>query len=225
MSDGRQQTSGPGGWWARGLIFENCACTLVCPGHMHFSQLCTHERCKGYWALRFDEGAFAGVSLAGTRAVIVFDTPQRMIDGQWTEVIILDEACSDEQRRALETILSGRAGGPWEKLASFVSTWRPTEFRAIDMHDEGATKRVTIGERLRAIVTQIRGRDRSQPVVFDNIFNQIHAPRQVLALGDTEYSDGTIVIRNTGSHGLFSSFEWKVDAFAAANVGPPARVE
>ena len=41
-------------WFARGLIFENCACTLVCPGHMHFSQNCTHHRCKGYWALRFD---------------------------------------------------------------------------------------------------------------------------------------------------------------------------
>ena len=37
-------------WWARGLIFENCSCTLVCPGHVHFSQPCTHERCVGYWA-------------------------------------------------------------------------------------------------------------------------------------------------------------------------------
>src|SRR5690606_7877200 len=65
-------------WWARGLIFENCACSLVCPGHMHFSQNCTHDRCKGYWALRFDEGTFGGVPLAGTRALIAFDTPQRM---------------------------------------------------------------------------------------------------------------------------------------------------
>jgi hypothetical protein len=29
---------------------------------MHFSQLCTHERCKGYWAFRFDEGMFGDVS-------------------------------------------------------------------------------------------------------------------------------------------------------------------
>jgi predicted metal-binding membrane protein len=42
---------------------------------MHFSQLCTHERCKGYWAFRFDEGMFGDVSLAGTKAVIVFDSP------------------------------------------------------------------------------------------------------------------------------------------------------
>jgi hypothetical protein len=195
-------------WWAKGLLFENCACTLVCPGHMHFSQLCTHERCKGYWALRFDEGAFGDVPLAGVRAVIVFDTPQRMIDGQWIQTVIVDERATADQRAAIDTIVSGRAGGPWEKLASFVGTRLPTEFRTIEMADEGATKRVSIRDRLTAFVTGIRGRDRARPVTFENIFNQIHASSQVLALGDTEYADGTIVIHNTGSHGLFSNFDW-----------------
>ena len=200
------------GWWARGLIFENCACTLVCPGHMHFSQLCTHERCKGFWALRFDDGVFRGIDLKDTRAVIAFDTPQRMIDGGWTQALIIDEAASPGQRVALETILTGQAGGPWQKLASFVATRLPTEFRPIAMADDGPTKRVSIAGRLRGIVTQIRGRDRSKPVVFDNIFNQIHAPRQVLALGETQYDDGTIVVSNADSHGLFSNFEWSVAA-------------
>jgi hypothetical protein len=202
-------------WWAKGLIFENCACTLVCPGHMHFSQLCTHERCKGYWALRFDTGAFGGVTLAGLRAVIVFDTPQRMIDGNWIQLLIIDEAATPEQRQALETILTGRAGGPWAKLAGFVGTQLPPEFRPIDIVDDGASKRLTIRDRLTAIVTQIRGRDKTKPVMFENAFNQIHAPAQVLALGDTEYADGTIVIRNTGSHGLFSTFDWAVIAAPA----------
>lgn len=200
----------PRSWWARGLLFENCACTLVCPGHMHFRQLCTHDRCKGYWAFRFDEGVFGDVSLAGVKAVIAFDTPQRMIDGQWIQSLIIDESASPDQRQAIETILTGRAGGPWEKLASLVATQRPTEVRPIEMTDEGPTKRVSIGGRLKGFVTQIRGRDRSKPVVFDNIFNQIHAPQQVLALGDTDYNDGTIAIRNTGSHGLFSTFDWAV---------------
>jgi len=198
----------PAKWWARGLIFENCACTLVCPGHMHFSQLCTHDRCKGYWAFRFDEGTFGQVALRGVKAVVAFDTPQRMIDGGWTQSLIIDTGAWPDQRRAIETILTGRAGGPWAKLAGFVSTQRPTEFLPIDMVDDGPTKRVSVADRLKGFVTQIRGRDRSQPVVFENIFNQIHASRQVLARGDTEYSDGVIVIHNEGSHGLFSKFEW-----------------
>lgn len=195
-------------WWAKGLIFENCACTLVCPGHMHFSQLCTHERCKGYWALRFDDGAFGDVTLAGLRAVIAFDTPQRMIDGNWVQSLIIDEAATTEQRQALETILTGKAGGPWAKLAGFVATQLPTEYRRIDMTDEGGTKRVSIADRLKAFVTQIRGRDKSKPVLFENIFNQIHAPTQVVALGDADYSDGRIVFNNAESHGLFSDFDW-----------------
>jgi len=202
----------PSSWWARGLIFENCSCALVCPGHMHFSQNCTHERCKGYWAVRVDAGAFGDVPLAGTRALIAFDTPQRMIDGGWIQTIIIDESASPEQRRALETMLSGRAGGPWEKLAAFVATRQPTEFRPIEFVDDGSTKRASIADRLKSVVTQIRGRDRSKPVLFENIFNQIHAPTQVIALGDSEYDDGVVRFINSGSHGLFSMFEWTVGA-------------
>jgi hypothetical protein len=197
-------------WYARGLIFENCSCTLVCPGHMHFSQNCTHERCKGYWALRFDEGTFGDVALRGTRALIAFDCPQRMIDGGWLETIIIDESASAAQRAALETILTGKAGGPWEKLASFVGTRQPTEFRPIVIEDDGPSKRASIADRLKTFVTQIRGRDRGKPVLFENIFNQIHAPTQVIALGESEYDDGAIRFTNSGTHGLFSTFEWNV---------------
>lgn len=199
-------------WSARGLIFENCACTLVCPGHMHFSQLCTHDRCKGYWAFRFDDGAYGEVGLGGTRAVIAYDTPQRMIDGGWTQSLIVDERASAAQRDALVAILTGQAGGPWAKLASFVATQRPPEFLRIALVDEGPTKRVSIADRLKGFITDIRGRDRARPVRFENSFNQIHAPSQVLALGDTEYDDGVIVVRNTGSHGLHSQFDWRVTA-------------
>jgi hypothetical protein len=201
-------TSFRSSWRATGLIFENCSCTLICPGHMHFSQNCTHERCKGYWAIRIDAGDFHGVPLGGTRAVIAFDCPQRMIDGGWVETIIIDDSASPEQREALEMLFTGRAGGPWAKLATFVGDRRPTEFRRIAFVDDGATKRATIVDRLKTVVTQIRGRDRSKPVLFENIFNQIHAPTQVIALGDAEYDDGAIRFSNSQSHGLFSNFEW-----------------
>lgn len=204
-------------WSARGLLFENCSCTLVCPGHMHFSQCCTHERCKGYWAIRIDEGAFGATPLGGTRAFVAFDTPRRMIDGGWVETIIIDAAASADQRQALETILTGAAGGPWAKLAQFVAARQPTEFRPIEFVDAGGVKRATIADRLKAVVTQIRGRDRSKPVIFENCFNQIHAPQQVIALGDAEYDDGVIRFDNRETHGLFSSFDWSVAS--AADVG------
>jgi hypothetical protein len=200
----------PVAWHARGLLFENCNCQLVCPGHMHFSHLCTHERCIGYWAIRIDEGAYGDVPLAGVNAVVAYDCPQHMIGGNWTEVVIIDSAASAAQRAAVETLLTGRAGGPWAVLARFVGRRLDTQFLPITLADEGSTKRVAIPGVLDASITEIRGRDRSRPVVFENIFNQIHAPTQVLATGTTTYDDGVIVVKNEGTHGLYSSFEWMV---------------
>lgn len=197
-------------WHARGLLFENCNCTLVCPGHMHFEQLCTHPRCKGYWAIRVDEGEYDGIALGGRAAVVAFDCPQRMIDGGWTEALFIDEGASDAQRAALETILTGRAGGPWAVLARFVERRLETRAVPIRIVDEGPAKQVSIPGLLQAAIQYIRGRNKAEPVLFHNIFNQIHASTQILATGSTEYDDGTIAIRNEGSHGLASRFDWSV---------------
>lgn len=198
-------------WWAKGLLVENCNCQVVCPGHIHFSNNCTHERCIGYWALRVDEGAYGDVDLAGVIAVIAYDCPQHMISGDWTEVLILDEAASEAQRSAAETILTGRAGGPWEVLDRFVSRRLPTRTLPIDIADEGAVKRIVVEGLMQATVENLKGRDRDRPVTFQNIFNQIHDSTQVIARGDTTYDDGEIVISNEGSHALYSDFDWAVE--------------
>ena len=195
-------------WWARGLLFENCSCQVVCPGHLHFEQNCTHDRCLGYWAVAVADGAFDGVSLAGVRALVTFDSPKRMLDGGWTQRIIIDEAADPDQRTSLETILLGKAGGPWEILAQFVGEHAETQYLPIRMETDTPIKRVSIDGIIDASVEPIRGRDKSKPVRFENIFNQIHAPSQVIARGSTQYDDGVIAIHNEGTHGLYSEFSW-----------------
>ncbi len=197
-------------WWARGLLFENCNCQSVCPGHVHFDQYCTHERCVGYWAIRVDEGEFDGVRLDGTKAVIAYDCPPHMIDGDWTETIFIDEQATEPQRRAVEAILTGRAGGPWAVLARFVSERLETRYVPIHLADEGKVKRVAIEGLLESTIEEIRGHERSKPVTFENMYNQIHATTQVIASGTTTYDDGTIVVSTEGTHALYSEFHWSV---------------
>lgn len=197
-------------WWARGLIFENCNCQLICPGHVHFDQVCTNDRCVGYWAMRFDEGEFGGVDLAGTRAIIAYDCPPHMIDGDWTEGILIDEQASAAQRHAIETILTGGAGGPWAILARFVGTQLETRYVPIHIEEGDKTKRVVVEGVLDSTITELKGRDRSQPVTFSNMYNQIHPPEQVIATGSSSYDDGTIRFDNIDTHGLYSHFEWRV---------------
>lgn len=196
-------------WWARGLLFENCNCTLICPGHVHFSQPCTHERCLGYWAIRFDQGECDGVDLAGTKVVISYDSPQHMIEGDWIQRLFIDQDASAEQRRVIEEILTGQRGGPWKILAQFVGTRRPTEYRAIRITEDADEKRVSIEGLIESTIAALKGRDRARPVLLSNMFNQIHAPEQELALGSS--SCPAIGLRTENTHALASRFSWRVD--------------
>lgn len=198
------------GWWARGLLFENCCCQVVCPGHVHFAQRCTYDRCVGYWAIRFEEGTFGDVPLAGTKAVVAYDSPQHMIEGDWTEVLLVDRDATPAQHDAIEAILSGRAGGPWAILARFVGRRLPTRTHAIAIEDEERVKRIAIEGVLEGTVEALRGQDRSEPVTFHNMFNQLHDTTMVAARGSTRYDDGTIVVQTEGTHGLWSRFDWAV---------------
>ncbi len=115
-------------WRAKGLLFENCNCTLVCPGHMSFQQMCTHERCIGAWGVRIEEGRYGDVDLDGLDAAIFWDSPQHMIAGGWTLMSLVSDRADEAQRDALEKIFSGRSGGPWEVLGRFVGNRLPTRY-------------------------------------------------------------------------------------------------
>ena len=198
-------------WWAEGLLFENCNCTAVCPGHIHFSQKCTHEVCRGFWAIRFEAGRAGEVDLAGIDAVVVYEAPQVMVDGGWKQVIIVSDRAGAEQRRAVDEIIAGKRGGPWEVLSRFVSDALPTRAAPVRIEDAPERKSVTIAGILEGAVQAIRGRNRAEPVIFGNIYNQIHDSTQVIATGSTRYDDGEIVIANDGTHGLWSRFRWAGD--------------
>lgn len=196
-------------WWAKGLLFENCNCQAVCPGHFHFTQDCTHERCLGYWGINFDEGDFGGVPLAGVRAIVVFDSPRNMASGGWTVTTYVDHKTTPEQQVAVETIINGEANGPWKILAQFVADRKETRRADITFTDEGKVKTLSAGNFLKSVLTWMKGRDRDRPVMLENNYNQIHNPTQVLAMGSTEYTDAPYNLITKNTHALHSNFVWR----------------
>lgn len=205
----RQPAEAPSGdWWAEGLLFENCSCTAVCPGHIHFSQRCTRDVCQGFWAIRFDDGRLGDVELAGTRAVVIYETPPVMIEGGWKQRIVISDHATPEQFRALEEILTGVRGGPWRILARFVANALPTRAAPIAIDAAPMAKSVTIKGMVRGAIEAIRGRNRAEPVNFVNIFNQIHDSTQVIAMGSTRCDDEDIAFSIEQGHALWSRFRW-----------------
>jgi hypothetical protein len=195
-------------WTAEGLLFENCNCTAVCPGHIHFSQKCTHDVCHGYWAIRFDDGRLDGVELSGIRTVILYESPPVMIEGGWKQAIVISDDATPEQQRAVEEILTGARGGPWQILAKFVADARPTRTAPVRIEEAHGGRSVTVAGVLRGAIEAIQGRNRAEPVSFVNIYNQIHDSTQVIAMGSTECDDGEFVFSTEGTHGLWSRFRW-----------------
>jgi hypothetical protein len=60
-------------------------------------------------------------------------------------------------------------------------------------------------------IENIRGQDRSQDVMIENMFNQIHSSPQVIASGETWYEDGEHVLSTKDTHALYSNFSWAVE--------------
>ncbi len=195
-------------WWARGLLFENCNCRLLCPGHVSFKQRCDGERCVGHWAIHVEEGRYGTLDLDGLNAFIITEAPPVMIAGGWTQAIYLDERATQAQRDVLERIFTGQAGGGWAVLAGFVAT--RLETRSVPMHfeDGGRRKALRIDGIVETAIEAIKGADRGREALLENVFNQIHAPTQVLALGTTRYGDRGLSLTTAGTHALFSRFSW-----------------
>jgi hypothetical protein len=196
-------------WRATGLVFENCNCQLVCPGHVSFKQDCHNTRCQGHWAVHVDEGRFYGIDISDTNAVVVFDAPQRMYEGGWTQTCYIDARATAPQRAALDDILSGRAGGPWAILGRFVETRLDTRFVPMRFADAGREKRLTIPGIFDTAVTAIRGADGQSDARIENLHNVLHGPTHVLARGRTRCADRVFDFNHERTHALYSRFSWK----------------
>jgi hypothetical protein len=195
-------------WYAKGLLFENCNCQLICPAHVSFKQNCTHERCTGYWAIRFNEGAYGDIPLDGLCVVILYDTPQRMYEGDWTEALYLDESADAWQKESLETILKGRAGGPWTILARFVGTWLETRTVAFNFKDEGRIKSLTVNGLFETRIEALRGSNPNDQATLENLYNTIHGPTHTLARGFSRCIDQGYSLSTEGTHAIYSNFSW-----------------
>ena len=157
----------------------------------------------------FEDGEVGATRLAGSRVVIAYDTPQRMITGGWTQVMIVDEEATEPQRDAIENIFTGKIGGPWEILARFVERRLPTRFLPIEIN-LGAYAQESHDPRSSSIGRPDDPRKRPERASpFREHLQPDPQPSQVLARGESRYDDGTIRFDMAKTHGLWSEFSWR----------------
>ncbi len=197
-------------WWAKGHLYENCNCRLICRCHISYRQPADHERCLGFLAVRIDEGAFGDVSLAEQQAVLLVDAPQIMTEPDWTVGLCIDERADAGQRDALERILFGQAGGGWAALGALMARRLETRFVPITIQQDGHASTIRVDGVMAGELTAGKGADKENPPRLENLHNQVHGTSQVLAWGSFRYEPGMAQQDTADTHGLWSRFSWRV---------------
>jgi hypothetical protein len=117
--------NGQTGWRISGDHAGSCNCVWACP--CQFNALPDKGNCEAVLVWQIREGHFGEIPLDGVRFGFAVHWPGAIHDGNGTRQFVVDEGASDEQRRALNELASGKHGGTYfEIFASVVSDREPT---------------------------------------------------------------------------------------------------
>ena len=102
-------------WRLSGQVLVACNCDWGCP--CNFNALPTAGKCEGGWTWHVEDGSYNDTSLGGLNFSVYVNWPGAIHEGNGEALILVDERASDEQRSAIERLLTGEVGGPWGILA------------------------------------------------------------------------------------------------------------
>ena len=127
-------------WTLSGQYYETCNCDFVCPCILQqMSAAPSKGPCLFAMAFQIEQGAYGTIPLDGLGFIVLGQTPEAMITGDWSVGVIVDERATAEQRDAIVSIVSGAAGGPMAALSGLVGTFLGAESAPISFDRSGVT--------------------------------------------------------------------------------------
>src|SRR5258708_29081422 len=144
-----------GGRSYRAEIQTACSCDWGCP--CNFNAPPTRGFCEGGWALRITNGRCGTVSLDGLAFALMARWPRAIHEGGGTAKAFIDERATEDQRQALDRIVTGKLGGkPWPIFAPTIDTWLETSFVPVEWQFDGVRSRYKFGEEVRLTMAPMR---------------------------------------------------------------------
>ena len=196
-------------WNIGGGYFEICSCDVTCP--CNFLSAPSEGFCNVAFAFDVRNGAYGSVDLKGGRVVLVVQAPDHMMKGNWKAALYIDDATSPEQRRSLETIFCGQAGGHMEKLVGFVTDFAGVKYVPIKISSDVDKRVVAIPGILDSTIQAVKGNNGAH-VILENMPLTFWLPERVTAakqerfkFADKEFG---LEWEWEGKHGAYTNFEW-----------------
>lgn len=131
-------------WHVRGHVILACNCDYGCP--CNFNGLPTTGKCEGNWNWHIEEGRYGDVDLTGLNLTVAVNWPAAIHEGDGDALVVIDAAADEQQRAALEALVSGSAGGPWKIIRTTISTMNEPHYAPFEVDVAGFNSRVRAGD-------------------------------------------------------------------------------
>jgi hypothetical protein len=132
-------------WRFSADYFTFCNCDWGCP--CNFNARPTQGTCNGIGAWEIREGTFGSTKLDGVRFAVCYFFPGLIEQGNGTARNYVDRRATPAQRKAIETIASGRVGGGiFEVFPKLAPTFYPLLVTDIDLSIDGGKAHLRIGD-------------------------------------------------------------------------------
>lgn len=118
-------------WNLSGDWFDVCKCNIPCP--CLFAQTPSYGDCEGVMAYHIKHGQYGEISLDGLN-VLILDFFKGNVWAGKTKVdiaLFFDESANEEQRKAMNMIFTGKAGGFMGQFANLIGDVRGLEYASI----------------------------------------------------------------------------------------------
>jgi hypothetical protein len=175
-----------------GRILEVCDCNVLCP--CWIGEDPDNGTCDAAMAYRIDRGTIEGVDVSGLTIGEMGHIPGNVLQGNIRGVVFIDESATPEQARALETVWSGKLGGPLADLAQLYAEVR-FERAPITFTVEGGKGTLKIGAVVEAEMEPYRGPTGETTTLNESIFSTIPGSPAYVA-------KAAYYRRHGGDHGL-----------------------
>lgn len=126
-------------WKLKGSYLASCSCSLICPCSVDGKPTTASGKCDGTMVAKIGKGSLDGVDLSGVTIGMYIHLPSNFTAGNIRMGLVVDEAASDEQAKALERIFSGQEGGMFGEFVPLIGEFAATERGKITLSGDKAT--------------------------------------------------------------------------------------
>ena len=186
------------GYQLEGSLLEVCNCETLCP--CWIGEDPDNGFCEAVIAYNITSGTIRGVDVSGLTLVGVAHIPGNILEGNWRELMIVDDRASDEQMEAMVDCFGGKLGGPLGDLAQLVGELVAVERATIEHSIVDGAGTLRVGDKIEASMQPYRGPDGSVTTLNNSVFSTVPGSPAFVAKADHQKV-------SMPEHG----YEWELD--------------